>query len=129
MSRSSSIRQDVVELLQLRAPVLLAIGLMVVTLGQLSSAVPMLVGVSLLMLGSTAAVTTRVRSPYLMLAVGVNLLIYLALYGLFLGALTNPGPMGIPASPAWLRLVDLGISAWLVVLSLQLGLRQLDPAR
>ncbi len=109
-----------------KAPLLIAIGLGLVMLGQFTELAPILLGVGLLMLGTTIAVGMRVQAPFTTAAVAGNLLVYLALYALFLGALTHPSPwQGTPAPP-WLRMTDLAASAACIVASLRHGLRQLD---
>ncbi len=87
--------------------------------------VPVLVGVALLMLGSTLAAGHRVPPQWRLLATSTNLLIYLALYAIFLGAVMHPSATDIPH---WMRLTDLGASTWLVVVSLQQGVRQIQSA-
>jgi hypothetical protein len=110
------------------SPWLLVMGLMLVTWGQYSPFAPLLLGVGLLMLGSTAAVSQRLPARFTGLGIALNLLAYLALYGLFLGVLTSPTPFDQPLSPPWLRLADLGTSSCAVFLSLQFGLRHLERA-
>ncbi|MGI9455277.1 MAG: hypothetical protein ACR2NU_01880 [Aeoliella sp.] len=108
-----------------RAPLLLALGLTLVATAQFVSLTPVLVGVALLMLGSTLAATERVPPQLRLLAMSINLIVYLGLYALFLGAVMHPSA---PVAPSWIRLTDLGVSAWLVLLSLQLGVRQIQSA-
>lgn len=111
-----------------KAPLLIVIGLGLVMIGQFTELAPILLGVGLLMLGTTIAVGLRVQAPFTTAAVAGNLLIYLALYALFLGALTHPSPwQGIPA-PSWLRMTDLAGSAACIVASLRYGLRQLGES-
>ena len=110
------------------APWLIAVGLILVLLGQFTELAPILLGVGLLMLGTTIAVSVRVQAPFTTAAVAGNLLIYLGLYALVVGALSHPSPwQGLPA-PAWLRMADLGASAGCIVASLRLGLRQFDQS-
>ena len=109
-------------------PWLLAAGLGLVTAAQFATHVPVMVGVGLLMLGSTLAVRHRVPPQLRLLAMSVNLIVYLLLYGLFLGAIMHQATLWIPLAPPWFRLMDLGSSIWLVIVSLQLGVRQIQTA-
>ena len=108
------------------SPWLIAIGLVLVMLGQFTELVPILSGVGLLMLGTTIAVGVRVEAPFTTVAVAGNLLIYLSLYALFLGALAHPSPWQGEPAPSWLRMTDLAASAACIVASLRHGLRLLD---
>ncbi len=108
-----------------KAPLLLAAGLGLVGLAQFFPLTPVLLGVSLLMLGSTLTISSRIPPQLRLLAMSSNLLVYLTLYGLFLGATLHPSS---PAPHSWFHLLDLASSLCPVVLSLQLGLRQIQSA-
>src|SRR5690606_33024531 len=97
------------------APWLIVGGLGLVTLGQFTELAPLLLGLGLLTLGTTVAVSVRVQAPFTGVALVGNLIVYLALYALFLGALTHPSPWQGASAPTWLRLADLGTSAALLI--------------
>lgn len=126
MHPTSSTRQIHATRLTEAAPWLITAGLGMVTLAQFTPFSPVLIGVGLLMLGSTLVVTSRFESPRAFWLIAVNLITYMGLYALFLGALIYPGPLGVEPSPPWVRLADLGVSAGLLVLSLRLGLQRLQ---
>jgi formate hydrogenlyase subunit 4 len=109
-----------------QVPWLIAAGIALVTMGQFTELVPLLLGVGLLMLGTTMAVSVRVGAPFTGVAVAGNLLVYLGLYALFIGALSHPSPWQGASPPTWLRLTDLAASAALVIASLRYGLRRLE---
>ena len=111
-----------------KIPWLLIAGLVLVTGAQFLPVVPLLLGVAILMLGSTLAVQHRVPPQLRLLATGTNLLVYLSLYAVFLGAVLHSSSLHVQAPPPWLRLADLAASAWLVIASLQLAVRQLQSA-
>ncbi|WP_145250389.1 hypothetical protein [Aeoliella mucimassa] len=105
---------------------LLGGGLALVTAAQFVTMVPVMVGVGLLMLGSTLAIPQRVPLQLRLLATTTNVLVYLLLYGLFAGATMHHATLWMPVAPPWFRLTDLGSSLWLVILSLQVGVRQIQ---
>lgn len=107
---------------------LLVAGLALVTAAQFFTLVPVMVGVALLMLGSTLSIRDRVPTQLLLLAMTANLLVYLLLYALFLGAIMHKSTLWLPMAPPWFRLTDLGASIWLVITSLQIGVRQIQAA-
>lgn len=108
---------------------LLVGGLSLVTAAQFFTMVPVMLGVAVLMLGSTLAVRDRVPPQLRLLAMSTNLIVYLLLYGLFFGALVHQATLWVPIAPPWFRLTDLGASLWLVILSLQVGVRQIQAAQ
>ena len=89
-------------------------GLTLVTAAQFVTLVPVMVGVGLLMLGSTLAIPHRVAPGLQLLAMPANLVVYLLLYGLFAGAVMHQATLWMPVAPPWFRLLDLGSSLWLV---------------
>lgn len=107
---------------------LLVGGLTLVTAAQFFTLVPLMVGVALLMLGSTLSIRDRVPPQLRLLAMTANLLVYLFLYALFLGAVMHKSTLWLPVAPPWFRLTDLGASIWLVITSLQIGVRQIQAA-
>lgn len=109
-------------------PWLLAAGLGLVTAAQFATHIPVMFGVALLMLGSTLAIRDRVPPQLRLLVMTVNLLTYLGLYALFLGAVMHQATLWMPIAPPWFRLADLGSSAWLMLLNLQIGVRQIQSA-
>ncbi len=109
-------------------PWLLVAGLTMVTAAQFATHVPVMVGVATLMLGSTLAIRDRVPPQLRLLVMTINLVTYLVLYTLFLGAVMHRTTLWMPVAPPWFRLTDLGSSIWLVVVSLQVGVRQIQAA-
>ncbi len=109
-------------------PWLLIAGLSLVTAAQFVTHVPVMVGVAMLMLGSTLAVRERVPRQLQLLAITANLVAYLFLYALFFGSLVQQAMLWMPIAPPWFRLMDIGSSIWLVILSLQVGVRQIQTA-
>lgn len=107
-------------------PWLLVAGLAMVTAAQFVTHVPVMVGVATLMLGSTLAIRDRVPPQLRLLVMTINLVTYLALYALFLGAVMHRTTLWMPVAPPWFRLTDLGSSIWLVIVSLQVGVRQIQ---
>jgi len=128
MNRTDSLPDQLSSIPSSAVPWLLAAGLGLVTAAQFATHVPVMLGVALLMLGSTLAIRDRVPQQLRLLLVSVNLLTYLGLYALFLGAVMHQTTLWMPIAPPWFRLADLGASAWLVVLNLQLGVRQMQSA-
>lgn len=128
MNRKDSLPDQLRTIPSSAVPWLLAAGLGLVTAAQFATHVPVMLGVALLMLGSTLAIRDRVPQQLRLLLVSLNLLTYLGLYALFLGAIMHQTTLWIPLAPPWFRLADLALSAWLVVLNLQLGVRQMQSA-
>lgn len=128
MNRNDSLPALLEELPHNTVGWLLVGGLTLVTAAQFATMVPVMVGVATLMLGSTLAVRDRVPPQLRLLAMSANLIVYLLLYGLFFGALVHQATLWMPIAPPWFRLTDLGASFWLVILSLQIGVRQIQAA-
>jgi hypothetical protein len=128
MNRDHSLPATLQQLAPSLVPWLLATGLGLVTAAQFVTHVPVMVGVAVLMLGSTLAIRDRVPPQLRLLVMTVNLVGYLLLYALFLGAVMHQATLWVPIAPPWFRLMDLGSSIWLVILSLQVGVRQIQAA-
>lgn len=128
MNNNESLPAQLEQLSPATVPWLMISGLAVVTAAQFVPMMPVMTGVATLMLGSTLAVRDRVPPQLRLLAMSVNLLVYLLLYALFLGAVIHQTTLYIPLAPPWFRLTDLGASIWLVILSLQVGVRQIQAA-
>lgn len=128
MNTDDQLTDRLQELSPTLVPWLLVAGLTLVTAAQFVTHVPVMVGVGTLMLGSTLAIRDRVPPQLRLLAFTVNLIAYLVLYALFLGAVMHQTTLWMPIAPPWFRLTDLGSSIWLVILSLQTGVRQIQAA-
>jgi hypothetical protein len=128
MNRNESIADVLQTLPSATVPWLLVTGLTFITAAQFVTMAPVMVGVATLMLGSTLAIQHRVPTQLRLLVVTANLIVYLGLYALFLGALIHQTTLWMPIAPPWFRLTDLGASLWLVILSLQVGVRQIQAA-
>ena len=128
MSQDNSLPESLQQASEALVPWLLMAGLGLVTAAQFVTLVPVMVGVATLMLGSTLAVRDRVPPQLRTLVMSLNLIVYLFLYALFLGAVMHQATLWIPLAPPWFRLMDLGASIWLVTLSLQVGVRQIQAA-
>lgn len=128
MNSNESLPAQLEQISPATVPWLMISGLLAVTVAQFVPMMPVMTGVATLMLGSTLAVQIRVPPQLRLLAMSVNLLVYLLLYALFLGAVIHQTTLSIPLAPAWFRLTDLGASIWLVILSLQVGVRQIQAA-
>ena len=89
MNRNDSLPTLINEIPPAGVPWLLAGGLALVTAAQFATLVPVMLGVAILMLGSTLAIRDRIPPQLRMLAMGANLLVYLLLYALFLGAVIH----------------------------------------
>ncbi len=128
MNRDNTLPAVLQESSHALVPWLLVAGLGLVTAAQFATHVPVMSGVGALMLGSTLAVRNRVPPQLRLLAMSGNLLTYLFLYALFFGAIVHQATLWMPIAPPWFRLTDIGSSLWLVILSLQIGVRQIQAA-
>jgi hypothetical protein len=111
-------------------PTLIAAGLGVLMAAAWLPAMPVTTGAALVALGATGAVVRQFRtSAHLRIALAAHLFVYVSLYLIFVGAVTHAALAGPRNGLSFLKGLDFGMSAGLMLLVVKLSLARITQTQ